>query len=263
MTGKAFHDKLLPAGEKLGKIIEQFKSDCFLAVQMYHPNTVKYFGMHYVVPYKFPMLLQEFVADNLTSFLGRTNKTLTFAHKLKLSLEMASGLKYLHSRLIVHKNLHPSNVLVDQDGHAKISDFVTPQLDNVQFSSQSNSVYIAPEVLKSHKYFSCESDIFSLGAVNLYLFTEDILTAGRLQETVQEVKYKPFKQLICLCVSDIVMDRPNASVICQEIAEIQNCPTAIAYEALTSQVSSYCSCIEQNTLIEHTVKMYCHLPPSW
>ena len=59
------------------------------------------------------------------------------------------------------------------------------------------------------------------------------------------------------------MDRPSASVICQEIAEIQNYPTTtIAYEALTSQVSLYCSCPEQNTRIEHTVKMYCHLPPS-
>ena len=70
-----------------------------------------------------------------------------------------------------------------------------------------------------------------------YLFTDIILLAGRLQETVQEVKYRPFKQLICVCISDIVMDRPSASGICQEIGEIQKCPTAIAYEALTSQVS--------------------------
>ena len=249
MTGKAFHDKLLPTGEKLRNMIEQFKSDCFLAVQMYHPNTIGYFGMSYIAPYKFPVLLQEFVADNLTSFLERTEKTLTFARRLELSLEMASGLKYLHSRLIIHKNLHPSNVLIDQDGHAKISNCVTPQLDNMQFLSQDNCVYIAPEVLKSHKYFSCESDIFSLGVLNIYLFTEIILLAGRLQETLQEVKYKPFKQLICSCISEIVIDRPSASGICQEIGEIQKCPTAIAYEALTSQVSL----VQSNTLIEHTL----------
>ena len=164
---------------------------------MNHPHVVKYFGMCFIVPYKFPMLLQEFATESLTLFLERTKNTLTFAHKLNLSLEMASGLKFLHAQLMVHKILDALNVLIDKDDHAKISDFITPQLDDIQFSSQSNSVYIAPEVLKSHKYFSCESDIFSLGVLNLYQFTEVTLTTGRLQEKVQDVKYKPLKQLIC------------------------------------------------------------------
>ena len=202
------HDDLLPAGEKLHKMIEQFKSDCFLAVQMHHPHVVKYAGMCNKPPYKFPILLQEFAAENVALFLERTKNTITFAHKLKLSLEMASGLEFLHARLIIHKNLHPSNVLIDKDGHVKISDFITPQLDDIQFSSQNNSVYIAPKVLESHKYFSCESDVFSLGVLNLHLFTEVTLAAGRLQETVWDVKYKPLKQLICSCISDNVMDRP-------------------------------------------------------
>ena len=237
MAGKVLHNELLPTGEKLLKMIEQFKSDCYLAVTMHHPHVAKYFGICYKAPYKFPMLLQEFAAENLTLFLERTKNTLTFAHKLKLSLEMAHGLEYLHARLIVHKNLHASNVLIDKDGHAKISDFISPQLDNIRLSSQSNSVYTAPEVLKSHKYFSCESDIFSLGVVNIHLFTEVILTVGKLQEVVQDIKYKPLKQLICCCISVNVMDRPNASQVCQQIVEIQNSPTSVAYEALTSEVS--------------------------
>ena len=258
MAGKVLHHKLLPTGEKLHKMIEQFKSDCFLAVKMNHPHVIKYFGMCFIASYKFPMLLQEFATENLTLFLERTENTLTFAHKLKLSLEMASGLKFLHAQLIVHKNLDASNVLIGEDGHAKISDFITPQLDDIQFSSQNNSVYIAPEVLKSHKYFSCESDIFSLGVLNLHMFTEVTFTAGRLQETVQDVKYKPLKQLICSCINDNVMDRPNASQVCQQIVEIQRSPTAVGYEALTSQVSYLVkvSCRNINTLIEHILAQY-------
>ena len=261
MAGKVLHHELLPTGEKLHKMIEQFKSDCFLAVkmnQMNHPHVVKYLGMCFIAPYKFPMLLQEFMAENLAMFLERTKNTLTFAHKLKLSLEMAGGLAFLHAQLIVHKNLHASNVLINENGHAKISDFITPQLDDIQFSSQSNSVYIAPEVLKSHKYFSCESDIFSLGVLNLYLFTEVTLTAGRLQETVQDVKYKPLKQLICSCINDNVMDRPNANQVCQQIVEIQKSPTAVGYEALTAQVSYLVkmSCRNTNTLIEQILAQY-------
>ena len=239
MVGNVLYDQLLPSGEKLHKMIEQFKSDCFLAVKMHHPHVIEYFGMCNKAPYKFPMMLQEFAEENLESFLERTKNTLTFAHKLRLGLEMASGLEFLHVHLIVHKSLNASNVLIDKDGHAKISDFITPQLDNVQFSSQSNSVYIAPEIFRSNSYFSFESDIFSLGILSLYLFTMVTITAGKLQDTIEDVKYRPLKRLICSCISSNVMDRPNAGQVCRQIIEIQNCPTSVAYEALTSQVS-YC-----------------------
>ena len=181
MAGKVLHDKILPSGEMLPKVIEQFRYDCSLVVlQMYHPNIVKYFGICNKPPYKFPMILQEYMAENLTLFLERTKDTLTFFDKLKLSLEMASGLEYLHAQRIVHKNLHSSNVLIDKSGYAKISDFVTPQLDEARFLSQSNPVYIAPEVLKNHKYSSYQSDIYSLGIINLHVFTEITLTIERL-----------------------------------------------------------------------------------
>ena len=238
MTGKIFHDHLLPTGEKLHKMIEQFKSDCYVAVQMYrHPNIVLYFGICNKAPYKFPMILQEYAAENLSLFLERTGGTLTFAEKLNLSFEIASGLECLHGQLIVHKNLHPSNILIDKDGHVKISDFVTPPVGEVQFLQQSNSVYVAPEVPKSHKYFSFQSDIFSFGVLNLRLFTDARLTTDRLQEAVDDIKCNSLKRLIYSCVSDIVMDRPTASEVCHQTIVIQTSPTAVAYEALTSKVS--------------------------
>jgi len=183
------------------------------------------------------MILQEYVAENLTLFLERTKDTLTFSHKLKLSLEMASGLEYIHGKLIMHKNLHPSNVLIDKSGCAKISDFVTPQLDEARFLSQSNPVYIAPEVLKSHKHSSYQSDIYALGILNLQVFTEVTLTIEKLQETVESIKYGLFKQLICSCINEIVMERPDANGVCQLIYKIQCSPTAVAYDALASKVS--------------------------
>ena len=239
MAGKVFHDHLLPpTGEKLHIMIEQFKSDCYAAVQMYHhPNIIRYFGIYNKAPYKFPMILQEYAAENLTLFLERTKDTMTFAQKLNLSFEIACGLECLHGQLIVHKNLHPCNILIDKDGHVKISDFITPPVDEVQFSPQSNSVYIAPEVLRSHNYFSYQSDIFSFGVLNLQLFTDATLTTERLQEAVDDIKYNSLKQLICSCITDNVMDRPTASEVCHEIIDIQTSPTAVAYEALTSKVS--------------------------
>ena len=240
MSGKVLHNELLPTGEKLQKIIEQFKSDCYVAVQMcIHINIVQYFGICCKAPYKFPMILHEYAEENLISFLEQTKSTLTFTQKLNLGHEMANGLAYLHMNQIVHKNLHPSNILIKY-GHVKISDFITPQLDEVQFSSKDNSIYTAPEVIKNNKYFSYQSDIFSLGVLKLQLFTKTVLTVEGLQEVVQDIKYKPLKRLICSCISDNITDRPNANGICQQIVAIRNNPTAVAYEALNSKVSFIC-----------------------
>ena len=246
MAGKVFHDHLLPpTGDKLHIMIEQFKSNCYAAVQMYHhPNIIRYFGICNKAPYRFPMILHEYVAENLTLFLERTKDTLTFCQKLNLSFEIACGLECLHGQLIVHKSLHPSNILIDKDGHVKISDFITPPVDEVQFSAQSNSVYIAPEVFKSHKHISYQSNIFSFGVLNLQLFTDATLTTERIQEAVDDIKYNSLKQLICSCITDNIMDRPTASEVCHRIIDIQTSPATVAYEALTSKVSFlvlYCS----------------------
>ena len=64
--------------------------------------------------------------------------------------------------------------------------------------------------------------------------------------------------MICSCINDNVMDRPNASQVCQQIVEIQTSPMAMGYEALTSQVSYLVkvSCRNTNTLIGHILAQY-------
>ena len=62
MAGMVLHDDLSPSGDKLQHMIEQFKSDCFLAVERFHhPNVVRFFGLCDKSPCKFPMILQEYI----------------------------------------------------------------------------------------------------------------------------------------------------------------------------------------------------------
>ncbi|RYG41357.1 hypothetical protein EON68_03165, partial [archaeon] len=46
-----------------------------------------------------------------------------YPHRLRLLLEVARGLRFLHARGIVHADLKPSNVMLDADGHAQLADF--------------------------------------------------------------------------------------------------------------------------------------------
>ncbi|OHT09970.1 AGC family protein kinase [Tritrichomonas foetus] len=79
--------------------------------------------------------------------------------------EIASGLSYLHSKGVIHRDIKSENILIFGDGHVKLTDFGLA-IYNI---SNSNSFcgtpeFIAPEVIK-HEHYSYEIDWWGLGIV--------------------------------------------------------------------------------------------------
>ncbi|PAN16731.1 hypothetical protein PAHAL_3G081000 [Panicum hallii] len=99
--------------------------------------------------------------------------------RMRIALEAAKGLEYLHERVnppVIHRDFKSSNILLDKDFHARVSDFGLAKLGSdragghVSTRVLGTQGYVAPEyALTGH--LTTKSDVYSYGVVLLELLT--------------------------------------------------------------------------------------------
>jgi serine/threonine protein kinase len=152
---------------------KRFVVEAQAAGRLSHPGIVTMFDVREDEPE--PYLVMEYVkGQSLQELVSRENRTLPLSTTLRLVQELAEALHYAHAQGVIHRDVKPANILVDENGHAKIADFGIAKLNQTNLTLHGqvlgSPAYMAPEQLGEGDVDS-RSDLFSLGVILYYMLT--------------------------------------------------------------------------------------------
>ncbi len=144
-----------------------------LTARLHHPNAVQVFDV--IDDEGRPCLVMQYVPSRSLDDLVRAEGPLSPASVARIGIQVAAALATAHRAGIVHRDVKPGNVLIAEDGTAKITDFgISHAVDDVTLTSTGlvtgTPAYLAPEVARGIRS-DFASDVYSLGAT-LYMAVE-------------------------------------------------------------------------------------------
>ncbi|QPG94502.1 Cell division control protein 2 [Epichloe festucae Fl1] len=114
----------------------------------------------------------------------------------KFMMQLCDGIKYCHSRRVLHRDLKPQNLLIDKEGNLKLADFGLARAFGVPLRTYTHEVvtlwYRAPEILLGGRQYSTGVDMWSVGCIFAEMCTRKPLFPG--DSEIDEI-FKIFRAL--------------------------------------------------------------------
>jgi mitogen-activated protein kinase kinase kinase len=163
--------------KKKNVMIAALKQEINLLQGLRHPHIVQYLGTSSDEDH-LNIFLEYVPGGSIAGMLKQYN---TFQEPLvrNFTRQILEGLSYLHTRNIIHRDIKGANILVDNRGAVKISDFGVSKKTNfngmngapgTRTSLQGSVFWMAPEVVRQSGQ-SIKSDIWSVGCLVVEMFT--------------------------------------------------------------------------------------------
>ncbi len=156
------------------EFIRRFETEAQSAARLTHPNIVSIYdvgvenGIYYIV-------MELIQGKTLKEIIVEENGPLPWKWSINVAMQIAAALDMAHRNNIIHRAIKPHNIIITEDGVAKVTDFgIAKAVSNstiTAFGTTIGSVhYFSPEHARGG-YTDAKSDIYSLGVVMYEMLT--------------------------------------------------------------------------------------------
>lgn len=204
----------------------RFTKEASALVKLDHPNIIRILEVGGDL---LPFYVMEFLeGKSVADFLD--DQILPMKDNIYIALQVTSALRYAHEEGVVHRDVKPENILVDDRGIVRLVDFgLAKFLNNATAVTGSDNIvgtelYMSPEQITTGKV-DARSDIYSLGVTLYHMCTgEPPFIESPMYEHVSAIPNDPaqinpdimpkLRDLILRCLEKQVEDRyPNCAVL--------------------------------------------------
>lgn len=179
-------------------LVERFRQEARLAAKLDHPNLVGVYEFRELQGYYY-ISMAYMAGGSLKDLLYKAGPLLP-NKAFELITQISEGLSYAHSHGIIHRDLKPGNILLDQNGNARISDLgfakALSSETGISMSTSGGMVgtpgYMAPEIWKERPA-SPATDVYSLACIFVEMLTGRPLFDA---ETTPGIMLKHFEPVV-------------------------------------------------------------------
>ncbi|KAK2112088.1 Cyclin-dependent kinase 3 [Saguinus oedipus] len=166
-----------------------------LLKELKHPNIVRLLDV--VHNERKLYLVFEFLSQDLKKYMDSTSGSELPMHLIKrlhsagstshsflqsYLFQLLQGVSFCHSHRVIHRDLKPQNLLIDELGAIKLADFGLARAFGVPLRTYTHEVvtlwYRAPEILLGSKFYTTAVDIWSIGCIFAEMVTRKVLFPG-------------------------------------------------------------------------------------
>lgn len=155
---------------------ERFASEMRAVGGLNHPNIVVAHDAREVDG--LAVLVTEYIEGMDLGAILRREGTLSVANACKIVGEVCSALEYCQTKGLVHRDVKPSNIMIDIEGNVKLLDLGLARLhdpEQPEFTATGHAIgtvdYVAPEQINDSRNVDARTDLYSLGCAFFKLLT--------------------------------------------------------------------------------------------
>lgn len=227
-SDEVFALKVVKAKVEQKKMMEKFRTEMQIHAKMAHPNIVEFYRAFSIEGHTYVVL--EMCENGSLTDMVKGRSCLSLPEVRRFMIQICGGVKYMHKRNVIHRDLKMGNIFLDANMNIKIGDFglaaVLADEQDRRTTLCGTPNYIAPEILSKSGARGHDSKV-DVWAIGIICYAMLMGTPPFQSKTQQEIYSKlknldyewkvgsknyipdPAKDFVAACLNLVATDRPE------------------------------------------------------